>query len=81
MAGFLSAAIVPDYSGQASLRQLHDLYPIWCSERGTDMLAPDRLGNEMRAIFEALGLHYEHTDSDVVVRGARVAPKQITGQP
>jgi hypothetical protein len=67
---FLSAVIRPDESSGASLRALHNKYPEWCQACAVDQLPAPTLGQELRAIFDAIGLECVPRDGDVIIRGA-----------
>ena len=75
---FLSDVIEPDSNGQVSLRELHRRYSPWCRERGEPMLLGEALGDELKAIFEALHLPVELGNADAVIIGARLIPLAIS---
>jgi hypothetical protein len=67
---FLRIALRPDPNAETSLRQLNNRYPGWCQEQKVDPLPPDRLGQELRSIIDAIGLECVPTEKDVIIRGA-----------
>jgi hypothetical protein len=67
---FLRIALRPDPAATASLRRLHENYPVWCREQSIDPLPPAQLGQHLRSIVDAIGLECEQTEKDVIIRGA-----------
>ena len=53
---FLMATVRPDLTGTASLRELYRSYSTWCSQQGIAPIPAGQLGQELRSIFDAIGL-------------------------
>jgi hypothetical protein len=68
----MMAAVRPDPSGSASLRELHARYVPWCEAKSKEPLTSPVLGREIRSIIDAIGLSCELVGNDVIVRGATI---------
>lgn len=77
---FLRETIEPAAPGSAvSLSSLNELYMGWCSVGGHSPLPAKQLGFELKTIVGALGLPYNLTDGDVLIRGIKLRPNRRVG--